>query len=329
MVGGDDEPRGVFGAAPGERVLVSRRVVVPVGSLLVIGLADLPLLGRVVEPILEALQLLVFRDVQEELEDVGIVLDEAALERVDAGVTGRPDLSRDQVVHADDQDVLVVRAVEDGHLAPCGRGPVDPPQEVVGAFLGGRLLEPHHLAPLRVHRAQEVVDRPVLAPRVQRLQTDQERPPPLGVEQLLEFLQPLPVVLGLLGRLLVALVRGLEPWVDVIEFHGGAGPHPEALDVVHTVPPANVRRAACRIAISWLVFSAPPEQRANRLVHVGLLSSIACRLLSAATSARAVSINSCVFIGSRPTSSCGSPACPGRACRCTACVRRVCPSPSA
>jgi hypothetical protein len=41
----------MLGAATGECILVSRRVVVPVSSLLVIGLADLPLLGRVVEPI--------------------------------------------------------------------------------------------------------------------------------------------------------------------------------------------------------------------------------------------------------------------------------------
>lgn len=54
VVGRDDELGGPLGAAPGECVLVSHRVVVPVGALVVIGLADFPLLGRVVEPILEA-----------------------------------------------------------------------------------------------------------------------------------------------------------------------------------------------------------------------------------------------------------------------------------
>ena len=92
VVGRDDKPRGVLGAATRECILVSRRIVVPVGSLLVIGLADFPLLGRVVEPILEAFQLLPFGDVQEELEDMRVVLDEAALESVDSIVTAGPDL---------------------------------------------------------------------------------------------------------------------------------------------------------------------------------------------------------------------------------------------
>ncbi len=108
VVGGDNKPGGVLGAATGERVLVSRRVVVPVRSLLVIGLADLPLLGRVVEPILEAFQLLAFGDVQEELEDMGVVLDEATLESVDLIVAAGPDLFWDQVMNASDQDIFVV-----------------------------------------------------------------------------------------------------------------------------------------------------------------------------------------------------------------------------
>ena len=90
VVGRDNEPGGMLGAATGECILVSRRVVVPVGSLLVIGLADLPLLGRVVEPILEAFQLLPFGDVQVELEDMGVVLDEATLESIDSIVTAGP-----------------------------------------------------------------------------------------------------------------------------------------------------------------------------------------------------------------------------------------------
>ena len=90
MVGRDNKPRGMLGAATGECFLVSRRVVVPVGSLLVIGLADFPLLGRVVEPILKAFQLLPFGDVQVELEDMGVVLDQAALESIDSIVTAGP-----------------------------------------------------------------------------------------------------------------------------------------------------------------------------------------------------------------------------------------------
>ena len=58
MVRRHNKPRGMFRTATGERCLLRRRVVVPVGSLLVIGLADLPSLGGIVEPILESPQLL-------------------------------------------------------------------------------------------------------------------------------------------------------------------------------------------------------------------------------------------------------------------------------
>ena len=85
---------------------------------------------------------------------------------------------------------------------------MDPPEEIVRKLLGGRLLEPHHFAALWIHRTQDVIDRPVLAPCVQRLQAEQERSPSIGIEQLLQFPQPLLVMLDLLGRLLVALRDG-------------------------------------------------------------------------------------------------------------------------
>ena len=71
-------------------------------------------------------------------------------------------------------------------------------------------------------------------------------------------------------------------------------------------------------------------QRGKAPVAGGLLSSIASRPLSPATSACAVSDqrparSSC----GRPTSSRGSRACPGRAGRCSACARPACPASSA
>jgi hypothetical protein len=97
----------LLGTAAGQDVLVSRDVVVPELSLLVVGLADLPLLGRIVEPLLEATQLLLFRDVVVELENVGVALDESLLERVYLVVPARPNRLRDQVVDTDDEHVLV------------------------------------------------------------------------------------------------------------------------------------------------------------------------------------------------------------------------------
>ena len=90
-------------------------------------------------------------------------------------------------MNASDQHVLVMGTVEDGHLPPGRRGTMDPPEEIVRKLLGGRLLECHDLAALGIHRSQDVIDRPVLSPGVQRLQADQERSPSIGIEQLLQF----------------------------------------------------------------------------------------------------------------------------------------------
>ena len=60
------------------------------------------------------------------------------------------------------------------------------------------------------------------------------------VEQFLEFSQPLPVMLDLLGRLLMAFVMAvLNPGSMSLSFTEVPGRTPEAIDVVHFVPPAK------------------------------------------------------------------------------------------
>jgi len=116
---------------------------------------------------------------------------------------------------------------------------MDPPQEIVRTPLGRRLLERDQFAALWIHRTEDVTDRAVLAPYVQRLQAEPERAPCIGIEHLLQFSQPLLVVLDLLDRVLVALVMVLGPRVDVLKLDGGARRHPEALHVIHLAPPAS------------------------------------------------------------------------------------------
>ena len=60
VVGWNDEPWRVLCAASGESVFVPGHVVLPEGALPVIGFADLPVLGGVVEALLKALQLFFF-----------------------------------------------------------------------------------------------------------------------------------------------------------------------------------------------------------------------------------------------------------------------------
>ena len=119
-------------------------------------------------------------------------------------------------MNASDQDVFVMGTVEDRHETLGRRSAMDPPQEIVGKLHGGRLLERDHSAALWIHRTQDVVDRPVLAPCVQSLQTDQDRLASIDEEQFLQLSQFLLVVLDLLGRLLVAFVMVFERRVDVL-----------------------------------------------------------------------------------------------------------------
>src|SRR5262249_43885811 len=120
VVRGNYVPRRMLGARRAERLLERLEVVVPVGALGQVGGGELPVFGGVVEPLQEALLLLVLRDVEKELHDHRAVPDEVALERVDVLVAVVPEspaaLARrkllplqDLRVHAHDEHVLVVR----------------------------------------------------------------------------------------------------------------------------------------------------------------------------------------------------------------------------
>ena len=69
---------------------------------------------------------------------------------------------------------------------------MDAPQEVVGELGDVGLLERRHLAALRVHALEDVLDGAVLATGVDRLQHDEEGLVALGVEPALELGQPVP-----------------------------------------------------------------------------------------------------------------------------------------
>ena len=87
----------------------------------VIGVADLPILLRVVHSLFESFELLVAIDVEVELEDHGALVDQEALKGVDVLETLRPHLLRNQVVDPDYQNILVVGAVENRDRASLRR----------------------------------------------------------------------------------------------------------------------------------------------------------------------------------------------------------------
>ena len=110
-------------------------------------------------------------------------------------------------MHAGNQDLLVVGAVEDTDHPPLGQHLAGAPEEVVAELLGGRLLERLHLATLGIDTRHHVPDGPVLAGSIHGLEHDQEGVGVVGPEQSLclrqfddEFVEVL------LGHLLVPLL---------------------------------------------------------------------------------------------------------------------------
>jgi hypothetical protein len=173
---------------------------------------------------------------EEEFQDMGPVMGQKLLEMADALVAVLPGLSVDQLVDAGDEDILIVRAVEEGDLSLERHMGVDPPEEVVSQLLRGRLLEADHPGALGVEHAEHVIDRPVLAPGVERLQDDEDRVLLLRIEQRLHLRHLLAVVLDLDGGRRLGLVTPLEAGIDFLQLELMARPHTKQVAIMRVLP---------------------------------------------------------------------------------------------
>ena len=90
-------------------------------------------------------------------------------------------------VHADGQDFLIVRPVENADLAALRKRTRGSPQKIVLQFLGGRSLERIDLAALRIYSGHDVLDGAVFSRGVHGLQDHQNGPAILGIEFFLQF----------------------------------------------------------------------------------------------------------------------------------------------
>src|SRR5579885_3666436 len=290
VVGGNHVPGRVGRPAAREQVLVGALVGVPEPPLPHVGLGELPRLRGVGEPCAQPRGLLPLADVEEELEDHRAALDEQALEVVDLPVARLERRARHRAVHARDEHVLVVRAIEDRDVTTPGRVAMDAPEEVVRGLLLGRRLERNHLAPARVDARHDVLDGAVLPGRVHPLEDDQHREAAVGVEHVLEAGEALDVApeLGARGGLvgMPARVGGIE----VGEAHARARSH--------EMPPHAAKLASgppCSQAARGLTTRRTPRYVRNPCSRVGADARSARRsfsrswhpLRSAVASARA------------------------------------------
>src|SRR6267142_353228 len=177
--------------------LVSLHVVLPVAALLDVGQAEFPVLPGIVDARQEALALLLLRYVKEELEHARAVAVQVALEVRDrlvalfprlffAAPVGNAFAAQDLRAHADDQDFLVIRAVEDADTPALREHARAAPQEIVLQLLRARMLEAVDLAALRVHSGHHVLDHAVLARGVHGLEDDQQGVAVRGVKHVLQ-----------------------------------------------------------------------------------------------------------------------------------------------
>ena len=191
-VAGHDVPRGRVGAAARERVLVGRLVVVPERALLQVAGVVLPVLRRVLEPLgrgaafcssLEMCSMTLIRWVP------GV--DHPPLELVDPVVAGRPLALGHEVVHADDEHVLVLRPVEHDDLARAAASRLSMRQRKSWASSSDvGFLNEVMRTPAGFIATHDLAHRAVLAGGVHPLQQQQHRPVTaahaLGVEPFLE-----------------------------------------------------------------------------------------------------------------------------------------------
>ena len=121
------------------------------------------------------------------LDDMEAILPQIALPVLDLPVAGIPDIFIDQilrqlvlfdeVMHAGHDDILIVVTVEDADIPAARQRAIDTPHVVVVLFFTVRLLEGNDMDAIRIQMREDVLDRPVLACRIHRLQDDDE---PIG-----------------------------------------------------------------------------------------------------------------------------------------------------
>src|SRR6266446_3612195 len=127
--------------------------MLPEFSFLDVGEADLPVLAGLVDARQEPPALLFLRKMQEELDDVRAVAVQMTLQAEDRPVALLPDVVfvrqvarnaltlEDLRMHAHDQHLFVIGAIEDADASPLRQVSGRAPEKIVLELLGARMLE--------------------------------------------------------------------------------------------------------------------------------------------------------------------------------------------
>src|ERR1700730_3632557 len=111
---------------------------------------------------------------QVELQNNHVMLSQQALKVVDGLVAATPGFLWHQVMHAHNQHVLIVGAIENANDTSAWSDPMHTPEEVMVQFPRGRNFKRTHLASLRLNSGENLVNRISLATGIHSLQHDEQ-----------------------------------------------------------------------------------------------------------------------------------------------------------
>src|ERR1700694_877545 len=109
---------------------------------------------------------------QIELQNNHVILSQQALKVVNGCVAATPGFFWHHVMHAHDQHLLIVRAIENANDTSAWSDPMHTPEEVMVQFPRGRDFKRTHLASLRIDSGEDLVNRISLATGIHPLQHD-------------------------------------------------------------------------------------------------------------------------------------------------------------
>ena len=133
--------------------------------------------------------MLIFADVEVELENDSGRIRQQSLESVDVLITRAPDLLWHEFMDSHHQHILIMRAVEDFDVSCRGCLGVYAPEEIVGEFFFRRDFKRSYRAALRVQRTRHLADRTIFPAGIASLQDDEYALPPHRVKKFLQFTQ--------------------------------------------------------------------------------------------------------------------------------------------
>src|SRR6266705_4297470 len=111
---------------------------------------------------------------QVELQNNHVMLSQQALKVVNGGVAATPGFLWHQVMHAHDQHILIVGAIENTDDPSTWSDSMHPPEEVMVQFPRCGDLKRTHLASLRIDSGEDLENRISLATGIHPLQHDKQ-----------------------------------------------------------------------------------------------------------------------------------------------------------